>query len=572
MLKILNLFFSSENLYSGRFIMLRYALLFVFLFVPVIFAQTNVSGSISSNTTWDVAGSPYIVTGNITVNNGVTLTVNSNVTVKFSSNTSMTVLGTLTAQSAIFTSNAGSPAAGDWRYIQVGSSSISGSVSLTDCDVQYGGTSSFPYAYGMLYAYRGDLNINNCDISFSRNYGILVWTPGTVSLTDSRIFSSDWPLAYNGAGDINFLGTNDLTGNTHDGIYMNYSTTSTSMFLEKINVPYVYLSGHTISQNTTVEVASTNIIKFGIYSALNVNGTLIAAASTGEKIYFTAYTNDNIGGDTNGDGSGSSPASQYWYYVKFNDTSNDGACILNRCDFSYGGRGNNGVVVTENASPTVENCEFSNNYYGLMLKEVSDPILSTNTIGSSDMVPIAMSIEADPEFDANVFSFSDNNYDAIGLLGGTLQDDANLPRRNVVDVENITYLLLGDITVPAGKTLSIEKGIVIKGYSASHRIKVRGKLTAIGSAEPDSMITFTSAKDDNHGNPKDTNKDGTQTVPVVGDWAGIVFENGSDPTSILQYCRVKYGKLPSESDYNREQFFQFTAYTGYYFSLRRSNF
>ena len=59
------------------------------------------------------------------------------------------------------------------------------------------------------------------------------------------------------------------------------------------------------------------------------------------------------------------------------------------------------------------------------------------------------------------------------------------------------------------------------------------------------MITFTSVKDDNHGNPNDTNRDGTQTSPDVGDWGGIVFEATSDTNSVLNYCRIKYASFPS---------------------------
>ena len=42
---------------------------------------TDVSGVISSNTTWAKANSPYNVTGNILVNSGVTLTIEAGVTV-----------------------------------------------------------------------------------------------------------------------------------------------------------------------------------------------------------------------------------------------------------------------------------------------------------------------------------------------------------------------------------------------------------------------------------------------------------------------------------------------------------
>ena len=46
---------------------------------------TDVSGTISSNTTWSLANSPYVVTGNILVNSGVTLTIEAGVTIKFDS-------------------------------------------------------------------------------------------------------------------------------------------------------------------------------------------------------------------------------------------------------------------------------------------------------------------------------------------------------------------------------------------------------------------------------------------------------------------------------------------------------
>ncbi len=47
-----------------------------------IVAQTNVSGIISTNTTWTLAGSPYIMTGGILVSSGVTLTIEAGVTIQ----------------------------------------------------------------------------------------------------------------------------------------------------------------------------------------------------------------------------------------------------------------------------------------------------------------------------------------------------------------------------------------------------------------------------------------------------------------------------------------------------------
>ncbi len=62
------------------------ALSLLFLLVTTV-AQTNISGTISSDSTLSLAGSPYIVTGNVTLNNGYTLTVEPNVEVRFNSGT-----------------------------------------------------------------------------------------------------------------------------------------------------------------------------------------------------------------------------------------------------------------------------------------------------------------------------------------------------------------------------------------------------------------------------------------------------------------------------------------------------
>ena len=57
------------------------------VFGPGLFASaasaTDVSGVISSNTTWTLANSPYLATGYVTVNAGVTLTIEPGTVVKF---------------------------------------------------------------------------------------------------------------------------------------------------------------------------------------------------------------------------------------------------------------------------------------------------------------------------------------------------------------------------------------------------------------------------------------------------------------------------------------------------------
>ncbi|MEW6006635.1 MAG: fibronectin type III domain-containing protein, partial [bacterium] len=82
----------------------------------------NVSGEISSDTTWNIDGSPWIITGDVYVKKGVTLSIESGVMVRFEGLYHLEVLGTLNAIGSIashivFTSNKEAPNKGDWECI-----------------------------------------------------------------------------------------------------------------------------------------------------------------------------------------------------------------------------------------------------------------------------------------------------------------------------------------------------------------------------------------------------------------------------------------------------------------------
>ncbi len=65
---------------------LFFTLIAVLLFAESGKSQTNVSGGIYSNTTWSLANSPYVMTGNIVVFPEVTLTIDPGVEVRVQEN------------------------------------------------------------------------------------------------------------------------------------------------------------------------------------------------------------------------------------------------------------------------------------------------------------------------------------------------------------------------------------------------------------------------------------------------------------------------------------------------------
>ena len=200
------------------------------------FAQTIVGGVISANTTWNLAGSPYIVQSqNIIVNSGVTLTIDPGVTVKFDATRSIQIDGTLrapgtAAQPILFTANTGSPTPGFWGFILFNNSSTpynfsngTGSI-LQYCTIEYAG--------GVAVSNNGALRldnakpyINNCTIQNNSNHGINIFN------LSGNIYINNSTVQNNTGTNINGINATSLnpcrltvtgstiSNNTGDGIY-----------------------------------------------------------------------------------------------------------------------------------------------------------------------------------------------------------------------------------------------------------------------------------------------------------------------------------------------------------------
>ena len=504
-------------------------------------AQTNVSGNIPTNTTWNTEGSPYVITGSTTVTTGDTLTIENGVEVRFDNGTQLTVSGGLIANGVTFTANSGNSRS-TWNRIYL--NSIFSNVHLKNSTIQFATTA--------LDVTFGTARLDTVTISDSK-YGVDVDQEGSVTINGSTITGNEYPIYYSAEGGVKYEETNDFTGNDTDVVYLAIPTNiDVNLRLENSGIPYLFSGSKYISAGDTLTIAKGNTLKFLQNNELYTQngGVIIANGTESEPIYFTSNRNDNIGGDTNGDGTATAPGNRDWYGVR---VIGDSQSSFKNVNVSFAGyqppyyspsdyRG--GITLIDNDSK-IDSSTFNNNYYGIVLRDSSDATVTNNTIGSSGVVPVALTFDSAPAFTNNSFSSSNNQYDAIGLIGTTITGTNYLPKRDFTSIPNVTYLLLSDLYVDTGSTLEIEPGVVIK--STGSGLHVKGTLTGDGTDVEN--IVFTSVKDDNVGNPNDTNKDGNNTVPVNTDWRGIAF--GEDAgASILDYNQIRYATYNTSFRYN----------------------
>lgn len=135
---------------SSMVIGLTFLVLASFLFVNIsINARgTDVVSDITSDTTWTLAGSPYLVKQSVSIISGSTLTVQAGVVIEFTGYFSLSVLGTIIvggtpADKVIFTYDSPTPSPGSWEGIRFLADSNDSGSSITSASIFYATTGLF---------------------------------------------------------------------------------------------------------------------------------------------------------------------------------------------------------------------------------------------------------------------------------------------------------------------------------------------------------------------------------------------------------------------------------------------
>ncbi len=458
-----------EKISKTKILLVSIAFLLV-AFTDTSAADTLVSGEISTDTTWTVSGSPYIVTGDIVIYNSTntpTLTIEPGVTVSFNQYTRLNVGsgsygGRLIADNVIFTGS--SATSGWWGGIYFDQNS-DGSI-INNSRVMYGG-----YWYNAnIYLNSASVNITNSIIAASSNYGIYSSGNGDkINIINNRIQNNiNYGIYSTGSGSA-VVFNNQISNNIGGGAYFdsssysslivqnnvfagngNYPLTFNAAYIDSIkdntftaNVPNeIQLSGGTISNPvSTMRNQEVPYIVAGDIFVYKISvSPAILIINPGITLKFNQYTRLNIGSGSYGGRliadnvtfTGSSATNGWWGGIYF-DQNSDGS-IINNTRVMYGGYWYSANIYLNSASINITNNTIANSsYYGIYLTDSTSALIKDNYISNNEY---GLSLSSSGSTIYNNYFNNTNNV----LFGGTIYNTWNISKQAGVNIVGGPYL------------------------------------------------------------------------------------------------------------------------------------
>jgi hypothetical protein len=308
---------------------------------------------------------------------------------------------------------------------------------------------------------------------------------------------------------------------------------------------YVLTCHVAVEEGVTLSVEPGAIVKggpfndscdppFGIHCALFVAGILHAVGTPAEPITFTSINDNSIGGST---GSGSPQAGDWEGIASY---GGEATIDLEHARVDYA---TTGVWAYGEGTTVVKDDAFASQSESaaVIADSASAPTLEDNSSNGSGAGHAAYSVESSV-LDADLLGANSASGDGIPVV----QIAGSLGKSSTLAAQPASWEVgrepgSGPLSVPAGKTLTVAPGAIVKGgpfndscdppFGIHCALFVAGTLHAVGTpAEP---ITFTSINDNSIGGSTGSGS------PQAGDWEGIA-SYGGEATIDLEHARVDY--------------------------------
>ena len=522
----------------------------------------NRCGTLTQDETWSTQTlSGVVMTCDVTVPAGRTLTIEEGVFVKAGSGIDFIVQGTLeangTAANPVTLTSinddtiagdtngngaASAPAPGNWDGIRAqpaGSGQPNPTLDLDHVAIRY--------AQGSISTSQTITSITNSSIDEDSSTGIGVSSPvgnPTVSGNTVTDAGGDAIAISSAVLDLAKLDGNSGSSNGLNGVRLQSTELATNSSLPWSGsfIPVLgSCSGLLIRPNVKLTMNAGTVIKgAGGCGDFIVQGTLEANGTAANPVTLTSINDDTIAGDTNGNGAASAPAPGNWDGIRAQPAGSgqpNPTLDLDHVAIRYA----QGSISTSQTITSITNSsidEDSSTGIGVS-SPVGNPTVSGNTVtdAGGDAIAISSAVLDLAKLDGN--SGSSNGLNGVRLQSTELATNSSLPwSGSFIPVLGSCSGLL----IRPNVKLTMNAGTVIKGAGGCGDFIVQGTLEANGTAA--NPVTLTSINDDTIAG--DTNGNGAASAPAPGNWDGIRAQPAGsgqpNPTLDLDHVAIRYAQ------------------------------